>query len=448
MCGLIAFIATKDSADTKEAIMTQFQEQIHRGKEGFGILDIDKTHLNVHRAVEPTKAYFDLYQSLGRVIAFHHRNPTSTKNTLKQTHPIFVSHKKLDHDYYVMHNGVISNSRELRPEHEAEGFVYSTLVREQYASSYPYAKTSASFYEKFNDTESFAIELAKVLDGETKEIQALGSMAFIAVQIDKETKLAKRIMWGRNDRNPLYVEQRENGLLIASEIDTEGAEEVYENTYEVLDLELLKKKVMPTDIISLLDVKDIAFAEPKPVPKVDVPTRTTTGFNTGSTQGIPSKKDSTPSETTTAPTSTGNGYEGYTPRETAFIKMSERISQAFWPQVCDTLDQLFLRMAEDEMMDDDIDEYLTDMVTDLRLEILKKEDIARERIRPMFDNLEAAEDARIQEEDDRALAELDERIAQHVDEDSGYGAYDNPGFEEDLELYRDAHKLSPNSHLY
>lgn len=442
MCGLIAFIATKDSADAKEAIMTQFQEQIHRGKEGFGIIDIDHKNLAIHRAVEPTKAYFDLFQSIGRVILFHHRNPTSTKNTLKQTHPILVSHEMLDHDYYVMHNGVISNSRDLRGAHEEEGFAYTTATTETYTSGY-YTKTEAYSYERFNDTESFAIELAKVLDGEAREVKALGSMAFIAVQVDKETKLAKKIMWGRNDRNPLSVEQRPNGLLIASEIDTEKAEEVFENTYEVLDLSILKKKVLPQDIIAMLEVKNIAFAKPEPKadPKVPAPAQHShIGFNYNTGAGI---RTAPPGP---GPTSADDKYNGFTPRETAFMKMSERMSDAFWPQMCQTLDELFLHMAEHEMSEDDIEEYMIEMIADLQQAVLKKEELARERLRPMFDRREDAEDAKIREEDERALAEMDEKLAVSVDADNSYGLYDDPGFTDDF--YGGRYELPPSSSFF
>jgi len=53
------------------------------------------------------------------MIIAHHRYPTSTKNLINQTHPIQVSNELLEHDYLVIHNGVITN--------DAEPFVMSIL---------------------------------------------------------------------------------------------------------------------------------------------------------------------------------------------------------------------------------------------------------------------------------------------------------------------------------
>ena len=137
MCGLLGFFNFKiENKKTKKKtkpepvnseIIDQLQDQLSRGKEGFGILMInEKNEVIVKRATEISKALLDLYMTKSNMIIMHHRNPTSSDNKLSQTHPIFVSNGSLKYDYYVIHNGMISNSDELRENHEKLGFIYNT----------------------------------------------------------------------------------------------------------------------------------------------------------------------------------------------------------------------------------------------------------------------------------------------------------------------------------
>jgi hypothetical protein len=50
-----------------------------------------------------------------------------------------VSNKMLKFDYYVVHNGMISNDEELKKEHEKLGFAYTTKCMEY----------QSKFYNKF-----------------------------------------------------------------------------------------------------------------------------------------------------------------------------------------------------------------------------------------------------------------------------------------------------------
>ena len=129
MCGLIGmfnFIITdkKTKKKTKtepvnDEVIEQLEDQISRGNEGFGILMIDKKNeIELKRATEIAKALLDLYRKESTMIIMHHRNPTSSDNKISQTHPILVSDGSLKYNYYVIHNGIISNADNLKEEHE------------------------------------------------------------------------------------------------------------------------------------------------------------------------------------------------------------------------------------------------------------------------------------------------------------------------------------------
>jgi glucosamine 6-phosphate synthetase-like amidotransferase/phosphosugar isomerase protein len=195
----------KQPRPVNEEIINQLQDQISRGREGFGILMINKKNeVEIKRATEISKALLDLYMTESPMIIMHHRNPTSSDNKLSQTHPISVSDGSLKHDYYVIHNGIISNTDELREKHEKLGFIYNTI------------RTNSFNREEFNDSESLAIEVAMYIEKQTKEISTEGSAAFIAIQVDKKTKKATNIFFGRKD-NPLKLAGRQGEIRLSSE---------------------------------------------------------------------------------------------------------------------------------------------------------------------------------------------------------------------------------------
>jgi hypothetical protein len=69
----------------------------------------------------------------------------------------------------------------------------------------------------FNDSEALAIELALVIEGKTSEITANGSIAFVVLQVDKETQKTKAMYFGRNFGSPLIMEKNRKFLTLKSE---------------------------------------------------------------------------------------------------------------------------------------------------------------------------------------------------------------------------------------
>lgn len=229
MCGIVAKLNYKKTSAVNEDIADLFDDQRNRGTEGFGFVGIDsEKHITVRRAREETKALADLYKKDYPAIVFHHRYPTSTPNYRGQTHPMRVSADNMEHDYLIVHNGVIKNAKELKKAHESIGFKYETVIEDSTkvykAGGYKNGKWVTGDYtyetvEKFNDSEALAIEVALVIEGVKDEIEAAGSVAFIAVQTNKETGVVTNIFFGRNDTNPLRLLKDNGGITLSSEGD-------------------------------------------------------------------------------------------------------------------------------------------------------------------------------------------------------------------------------------
>lgn len=209
MCGLIGVIA-KNGNENNEFIINQFEDQNARGKEGFGIIRIKQGKIEgIDRACTPMKFLMDLYTHKAESLIVHHRTPTSSENKLAQTHPINIKNKELAFDYLVMHNGVIQNDNELKEKHEKIGYTYTT----EYLKENHYNTNTIS---KWNDSESFAIDLIRFIEKKQPELKMTGSTAFIAIQIKKDTNQINKIYFGRKN-NPINIQEKKGLIYLSSE---------------------------------------------------------------------------------------------------------------------------------------------------------------------------------------------------------------------------------------
>lgn len=205
MCGIIAAFHKKERESVNTEILDIFEDQYHRGTEGFGIIGIDGNFKpSVLRSTEGAKFMFDLHKRDWHMMVVHHRTPTSTDNKIRQTHPILVSNKELPSDFLVVHNGVISNAKELWEAHEKLGYGYTTAI-----------ETRPGFI-KWNDSEGLAVEASRFISGLSTQIAIEGSAAFIAVEIDKINGSVKQIHFGRNT-NPLNMAATRGRIVLSSE---------------------------------------------------------------------------------------------------------------------------------------------------------------------------------------------------------------------------------------
>jgi predicted glutamine amidotransferase len=215
MCGIV-YAFRKDGKPARKRIMKRYTKQKARGSDGYGYVALNKEHglAEYHRSMEESEVREAITKQTAAHILFHHRYPTSTNNLPEAAHPIEVRHKELEHTYYVVHNGVIRNPDELKEEHEALGYEYSTVISTEYV-----AKNGQRYYgaEEYNDSEALAIELARTIEGLQPKVRAEGTIATMVLQMDKAGTQALALYFGTNGGNPLTVTEDETALVIASE---------------------------------------------------------------------------------------------------------------------------------------------------------------------------------------------------------------------------------------
>lgn len=215
MCGIVA-VCRFDEKPAAKMVLKRYRYQKTRGSEGYGYVDVRKNggFGGYVRATDEEQITEALEENTNPFVIFHHRFPTSTKNIVEAAHPIKVSHPSLKHDYYVIHNGIIWNADDLKSEHSKLGFTYSTTIVTKYVTT---VKTYTLPTSAFNDSEALAVELALKIEGKKEAITCRGSIAFIALQVDKGSNKATAMYYGRNSGSPLKLEIASTFFALKSE---------------------------------------------------------------------------------------------------------------------------------------------------------------------------------------------------------------------------------------
>jgi glucosamine 6-phosphate synthetase-like amidotransferase/phosphosugar isomerase protein len=195
MCG-IAFAYDYNGEPVNNGILNLFDDQRHRGTQGFGYYDGINDHL-VHAATED-RIINQLCKTESNLILFHHRFPTSTINVKRAAHPFTTKQYFGDTQYILVHNGHIRNSWALKEEHTKLGIKYYSELEDG----------------TFNDSEALLWDMALTLEGRQDKLKAYGGIAFICLKREGD-KLTK-INFGRNT-NPLTIYRDKNGLALSSE---------------------------------------------------------------------------------------------------------------------------------------------------------------------------------------------------------------------------------------
>ena len=237
MCGIIGGfnIGKKSEEPVNEWVIHQFEDQKNRGSNGFGVIFIEKDgSYQVKRATEITKCFMDIYKKEVSMMLMHHRIPTSSQNKMLQTHPMIVDNGSLKYKYLIIHNGIIKNADKMRKKHEELGFVYGTL------------QSKNEYYDEYNDSESLAIEIARFMEGQIKEIETTGSAALIGAQIDKKKDKIIKIFFNRNDGNPLHMSKTRDKIRLSSEGEGDNTKEDILYSFNLKDFKL-KKQTMKID---------------------------------------------------------------------------------------------------------------------------------------------------------------------------------------------------------
>jgi len=244
MCGIIYAIKKDKKQSAVKSTLKKYQDQKTRGTQGFGFLAVEGGQIKKWGQSQTEEG---ITEQLGDVksaeILFHHRYPTSTPNVLEGTHPIKVSNDKLKYDYYVVHNGVISNASTLRDKYEKEGYVFNTVCKTIVKKTYETQERVYTFddevTEQFNDSEAFAIDIAKAIEDEKTTIESMGSIAFIVFQHDKVTGKKVNTFFGRNIRNPLVLFDSKDIFTLSSQ---GSGKEVKEHTLYCINTETAEVK--------------------------------------------------------------------------------------------------------------------------------------------------------------------------------------------------------------
>lgn len=214
MCGIL-FGQRKDNRSVVKSILKRYERQKTRGRQGFGYLAIhDDKVLTIGRSETEEGIEAQIKEEDCSTLLFHHRFPTSTENYEEATHPIVVKNKKLKSNYYVIHNGVISNHEEMKKKFEGMGFEY--LTEKEIITTTKTKKTVTEVRESAsNDSESFAIDLALYLENKQQAFDSVGTIAFICIETDKKDNVL-RLHYGRNSGNPIIVERNNDVFFIKS----------------------------------------------------------------------------------------------------------------------------------------------------------------------------------------------------------------------------------------
>ncbi len=239
MCGITHVKRTDITQKANKLTIKRYEKQKHRGNEGYGFIEIRNGFVVSETRTQTEKEILEkLKKSTADEIMFHHRYPTSTPNLIEATHPIKVSNPKLRYNYYVSHNGIITNDDELRTRHIREGYTYTTDITKKWITAInTYSETM------WNDSEALAIDFAQAIET-GKEMTAKGSIAITAIQFEKETGKVIALYFGRNGGNPLCVENSKEFFALSSETGEDiEADTLYRLDYETNKITGEEKKI-------------------------------------------------------------------------------------------------------------------------------------------------------------------------------------------------------------
>lgn len=197
MCGIIYAKNLRGSDPVNSLVKILYQNQRDRGQQGFGFVGMNSKSISAYRATDEVGIMGYLNENLYDEVLFHHRNPTSTQNTLNSTHPFVIQLN--NKSYYFVHNGIVQNDDELQAGHISRGIAYKS--EEEGA---------------FNDSEALAWDFCLWLNGHQERMIARGAVAMVCLETDEKNH-ARRLYFYRNAEAPLRIYRDRTLLVISSE---------------------------------------------------------------------------------------------------------------------------------------------------------------------------------------------------------------------------------------
>jgi len=249
MCGIIYAKNLTGNESVNNLIKMLYQNQKSRGQQGFGFVGMNSKSIDTYRAINEKEILGHLNAKPYSELLFHHRYPTSTRNTIKSTHPFVVrlNRKK----YYFVHNGIVQNDTELQECHIKRKITYNSQEE-----------------GLFNDSEALAWDFCLWLNGKQAKMQAKGTMAFICLETDEKNK-ALKLYFYRNAEVPLKVYRDDVLLVVSSEGNYPSLKENCLCCWDYESRNVLKVAELKIDCPPLYDVymddedfdDDILYAE-------------------------------------------------------------------------------------------------------------------------------------------------------------------------------------------
>lgn len=145
------------------------------------------------------KRWFKKERNGSDLVLFHHRFPTSTVNVKRAAHPFNTGDHFGNVKYVLVHNGVISNPKDLKPEHEKLGINYQSVLQDG----------------TYNDSEALLWDFALTMEGQQEELKVYGGIAFICIKLVDD--VPEKLYFGRNYGRPLKLFRGKDGIMLSSE---------------------------------------------------------------------------------------------------------------------------------------------------------------------------------------------------------------------------------------
>ncbi len=240
MCGIIyarKLNTFKSSDDLSTAVLKAYDNQSHRGSDGFGFIALDMYgKIHYKRTTTLSEIKKEINQLKLVEILFHHRYPTSTINLEETAHPFFITDKRLKYDYYFVHNGSVNNVDNIKDVLESKKFnilseIKTTREAKQLDKNKNVVAVEYQTEITYNDSEILGIELALYNEGIIKTVTSTGNASLFLLAVDKITGKFVSLSFGRNEGRPLVYEKRDNYFIISSENNSDKAEIIESDLY-------------------------------------------------------------------------------------------------------------------------------------------------------------------------------------------------------------------------
>lgn len=227
------FIHSFNGHDVTDAILERYEAQKERGMTSYGFYLPGQDKL-VHN-IKETRIKTLLRRTKGKndTVLFHHRRSTSTPDVRNACHP-FSTKDLFENEYIGIHNGVISNTYDLKRDHTERGITYVSNQEPLVPGG----------YVRFNDSEALIYDLALYFENKIDKLSATGSNAFIVLKNDPTGKPTK-LFFGHNSSNPLVMQLSKRSITIAS---LGKGELVPVNTLHIFDFETKGLRTIPMEI--------------------------------------------------------------------------------------------------------------------------------------------------------------------------------------------------------